>query len=78
MAKTFRDELMELVNKHSRENESDTPDFVLAQFIIDSLFAFDQSVKMREKWYGRVKDDDEGTGEPDPADGQDPRLVKRD
>ena len=77
MAKTFREELTELVNKHSLENESDTPDFVLAQFIIDSLFAFDQSTKMREKWYGRGKDT-EGTGEPDPADGQDPRLVKRD
>lgn len=49
----FVKELREVINKHSRENGSNTPDFILSGFIEDCLNAFDCAVKQRESWYGR-------------------------
>ncbi len=51
--KTFIEELEILINRHSVENGSNTPDFILAKFLFDSLHAFEDSVNAREKWYGR-------------------------
>lgn len=50
---SFRRELEILINKHSIENGSDTPDFVLSRFIEDSINAFDSAIISREEWYGR-------------------------
>jgi len=50
---TFRRELIEVLNKHSKENGSNTPDFILAEYLIDCLKAFDKTLKLRESWYGR-------------------------
>lgn len=47
----FRKALSDLINSNSMENGSDTPDFILAQFLDDSLQAFDRAVKARNKWY---------------------------
>ena len=52
---SFEEELRSLINRYSRENESNTPDFILAQYIEKSLLAFNQAVNSREKWYGREK-----------------------
>lgn len=49
---TFREELQQLINRNSAENGSNTPDFILAQFLDDSLLAFDHAVNARENWYG--------------------------
>ena len=49
----FRKELEELINRHSLESASDTPDFILAQYLDDCLLAFDLAVRRREQWYGR-------------------------
>lgn len=49
----FRKELEELINKHSLENGSDTPDFILAKYLEGCLENFDQAVRDREQWYGR-------------------------
>jgi len=49
----FRQELTDLINKHSKENESDTPDFILAQYLIDCMRVFNSTMDSREKWYGR-------------------------
>ena len=46
-------ELEQLINKHSQENGSNTPDFILASFINKCLRAFDETVNDRERWYGR-------------------------
>lgn len=54
---SFRDELTRLINRYSRENGSDTPDFVLAQFLCVCLLSFDQGVRERERWYGRTAGD---------------------
>ena len=48
----FQAELRALLNKHSRENGSNTPDFVLASYLIECLVAFDRAVGMRVSWYG--------------------------
>ena len=49
----LREELVGLLNKHSAENGSDTPDFMLADYLMNCLDAFDKAVTAREKWYGR-------------------------
>lgn len=49
----FRTELKRLLNCHSAEQPSNTPDFLLAEFLTDCLDAFDRTVATRERWYGR-------------------------
>ena len=49
----FEKELQELLNRYSKENESQTPDYILAHYIKYSLKAFNQAVNLREEWYGR-------------------------
>lgn len=49
----FERELEELLNRHSMENGSNTPDFVLAEYLSACLYAFNASVVHREAWYGR-------------------------
>jgi len=50
-------DIAEVLNRASRENASDTPDFILAEYMVSSLEAFEIGVRRREEWYGRtVKD----------------------
>ena len=49
---TLENEITALLNRHSAENESDTPDFILAGFLRASLAAFNGAVNAREQWYG--------------------------
>jgi hypothetical protein len=49
---TFIKELEELINKHSVENHSNTPDYILAQYITDCLNTFNRVTAARDKWYG--------------------------
>lgn len=50
---TFREQLASLLNQHSKENGSDTPDFILADHLGRALESFDKAVQERENWYGR-------------------------
>lgn len=50
----LRDDLRTLVNRRSRENASNTPDFILAQFMHDCLNAYEMAVTRRAEWYGRM------------------------
>ena len=50
--KTFRRELMGVINKHSKENGSNTPDFILANYLIECLRNFDKTTRLRNEWYG--------------------------
>ena len=54
MVTDFEAELRHLLNCCSRENGSDTPDFVLARYLTACLEAFDTAVERREAWYGRM------------------------
>jgi hypothetical protein len=42
-----------LVDRHSKESGSNTPDFLLAQYLCDCLKAFDRAVNNREHFYSR-------------------------
>lgn len=49
----FQKELEQLINKHSVENGSNTPDFILAEYVVQCLLTFNNSVNSRERWYRR-------------------------
>jgi hypothetical protein len=49
--KKMVDELRNLVNRLSVENESDTPDFVLAEYILGCLTAYKKAVRARDHWF---------------------------
>lgn len=49
----FKKELENLINNNCLENESNTPDFILANYLNNCLKAFNEAVCSREKWYGR-------------------------
>lgn len=53
MLSDFRKEIESTINRFSKENGSNTPDFILAQYLVDCLSAYDKAVTAREKWYGR-------------------------
>ena len=44
----FKQELEKLINKHSVENESNTPDYILANFISGCLKAYADAVNSRD------------------------------
>ena len=45
--------LASALNRFSAENPSNTPDFILAQFLLRCLAAWNIGVQQRETWYGR-------------------------
>lgn len=49
---TFEKELQELINKHSQENPSGTPDFILSNYVLDCLETFKNATTERDRWYG--------------------------
>lgn len=50
---SLRHEIARALNGVSAENGSDTPDFILAEYLTACLTAFDEAVVAREEWYGR-------------------------
>jgi len=54
----FRGQLENLINAHSLENGSNTPDFILAEYLTDCLRAFDKASKRRTEWYQPVEEPD--------------------
>ena len=50
---TFRKELQHVINCYSKENGSDTPDFILAEYLEDCLNSYDKAVAAKEKHHGR-------------------------
>lgn len=51
-APDFRSALTTLLNRFSRENVSNTPDWILRNFICECLKAFNVGIVERDKWYG--------------------------
>lgn len=41
------------LNRFSAENASNTPDWILAQYLLGCLAAWNQGIQQRETWYGR-------------------------
>ena len=50
---SLRQEIASALNRHCCENESNTPDFLLAEFLLGCLRAWDDATRKRERWYGR-------------------------
>ena len=50
---TLKRRIIESINMFSRENVSNTPDFILAGFLMSCLSAFEQCSNARENWYGK-------------------------
>lgn len=64
-------ELEGLLNSCCMENGSDTPDSILALYMLDCLSAFDKAVRLREAWYGRKTSqptEEEGIKQLEPTD----------
>jgi hypothetical protein len=51
---TFQHELEGLINKHSLETRSNTPDFLLAAYLMQCLHAYEYLQLMRDGWHGRA------------------------
>ena len=51
----FVEKLRHAINSCSMENGSNTPDFLLADYLLRCLDNYDRTVRLREKWYGREK-----------------------
>ena len=45
-------EFADVVNRHSLENETDTPDFVLGEYLFSCLENWNKLFRKRRKWYG--------------------------
>lgn len=56
-------ELTELINRNSLENGSNTPDFILAEYMLNSLFAYEAAANNRTNWYGGQSEDAVLSGE---------------
>lgn len=51
----LREDIQRAINCRSAENGSDTPDWILAEYLIGCLETFDKAVTAREAWYDRSK-----------------------
>lgn len=61
---SLSEELRLVINRASRENASNTPDFILAEYLLDCLVAFEDATKMRDRWFGHHT---EAPGNPFPS-----------
>ena len=47
----FEKDLEHLINKHSLENGSNTPDFIIARYLRKCLEAYDEAATAKNNWY---------------------------
>ena len=71
----LRAKIRKAINQCSAENGSNTPDFILADYLVNCLLAFDSAVNSRERWYSRqpgwrreLQPTDTSWPKPSPAD----------
>mgnify|MGYP001613225485 CR=1 FL=1 len=50
----LENEIGEALNRACAENDSNTPDFILAQFLMGCLGAWTAALQRRSAWYGRT------------------------
>lgn len=51
MKSDLQETLAFILDLFSEENKSNTPDFILAQYLIDCLKAYNKATNCRDKWY---------------------------
>ena len=47
----LQDDLTKLINKRSRESDSDTPDYILGEYLLRCLEAFEMASNQRDNFY---------------------------
>ena len=52
----FEVEVERAINKVSLENESDTPDYISAEFIRKVFELFNKAIRERTRWYGKAEE----------------------
>jgi len=52
--RTLQDDITDAINRHSAENGSNTPDFILGEYLAACLMNFNAATRAREKWYGKL------------------------
>ena len=62
----FQDEIRAVITKHSKENGSNTPDFILAEYLVRCLEAFDYAVRCRRVYRPETEYRDAGGASPPP------------
>ncbi len=48
----FEEEIAKVINRFSLENESNTPDFILAEYLSGCLHTYNMAIRGRDRWYG--------------------------
>ena len=48
----FKRDLAKLINLYSLESVSNTPDFIIAEYLTNTLLEFDKLMRSRDNWYG--------------------------
>jgi len=51
--KNFQDGVRQLINSYCKENDSNTPDFILSEYLICCLDNFNSIVNKRSCWFGK-------------------------
>ena len=64
-SKEFKDELEDLINKHSIDNECETPDFILAAMLGGWLIAYREGMRENIKWHSTWQTMGQTFGQPD-------------
>lgn len=55
---SLRRDIEKLLNQHSRENMSGTPDFILADYLIECLLSYEKSIVRTKRWHEPPDDAD--------------------
>ena len=48
----FEKELTSLINRFSKENGSNTPDFIMAKYLVNCMEVLNNTVMSRGQWHG--------------------------
>lgn len=51
----LKKEIASVINRHSLENGSNTPDFMLADYMLGCLTVYENTLRSREEWFGRKR-----------------------
>jgi hypothetical protein len=54
MSTKFERDIASVLNRYCKENDSNTPDYILAEYLNRCLITFNLAVQKRAQWYGRM------------------------
>lgn len=51
----LEEDVRKLLNAVSQEDKSNTPDYILAKLLMETLATFETLVNERDRWFGRIE-----------------------